>query len=172
MPGVLNIVPCVISKGKTKMNNTSFNDRLLPAGQYWIGDLCYVMHEVWDEFCDKTLGGDTQENVEGVIELDDGRRCGYLGTAYGDGEYPLYDAGGRFQARLGVDAGLIGVILADSIDRTNLENNPNLGCIIDMDKPIRMRRKGEGTLMFGDFVVETAEESDEDDGFDDENDEY
>lgn len=24
----------------------------MPAGRYYVGDLCYVMDDVWDEVCD------------------------------------------------------------------------------------------------------------------------
>lgn len=39
----------------------------MPAGRYYIGDLCYVMHDEWDEFCDHL-------DYPGERKLKDGRK--------------------------------------------------------------------------------------------------
>ena len=60
----------------------------MPAGRYYIGDLCYVMHDEWDEAC--TLFFPTNQSgrgIEGEFTLKDGRRFASFTTAYGDGEY-------------------------------------------------------------------------------------
>jgi hypothetical protein len=31
---------------------------MMQPGKYYIGDLCYVMHGEWDEFCALTIVGD------------------------------------------------------------------------------------------------------------------
>ena len=75
---------------------------------YWVGDLCYVLHDVWDEVCDLV----PFDNSEHEFELADGRKFILFSTAYGDGEYT--DQNGN---RYGVDAGVIGAIkLADIRD--------------------------------------------------------
>ena len=45
---------------------------MMPAGKYYIGDLAYVMHGEWDEFCDLTIKGNSLSN--GEFSLKDGRR--------------------------------------------------------------------------------------------------
>ena len=73
---------------------------------YWIGDLCYVMHDVWSEVCDLL----PFDNSEHEFELEDGRKFILFSTAFGDGVYQ--DQKGN---RYPVDAGVIGAIKADDI---------------------------------------------------------
>ena len=91
------------------MSNTKFQ-----AGKYYIGDLCYVMHEKWTEFCHST------DNEGTLQKLSDNRSFWWHSTAYGDG---------NFNDQLGneypVDAGLIGIINVDDII-TSSENNIEL----------------------------------------------
>jgi len=75
-----------------------------------VGDLCYVLGDRWDEFCALTIKGN--ECLDGGFKMDDGTRFWTHSTAYGDGEYR--DNLGR---RYGVDAGLIGVVSIDQIDK-------------------------------------------------------
>jgi len=84
---------------------------LMPAGKYWVGDLCYVMHEEWDEVCGLFFKGrDDHGANEGLFELKDGRKFVSFNTKYGDGGY--YD---EAENEYGVDAGLIGCILVSDI---------------------------------------------------------
>lgn len=72
----------------------------LPAGDYYIGDLCYVLG---DDIYDNIFGGFGYES--GVYtEKATGRSFVVDGTAYGDGVYPSSD-GKKFM----VDAGIIGI---------------------------------------------------------------
>ena len=64
----------------------------MPAGRYYVGDLCYVMHDVWDEVCDLVFPYDGR-GVYGKFKLKDGREFAVYSTAYGDGTY--YDGMGR-----------------------------------------------------------------------------
>jgi hypothetical protein len=83
---------------------------MMQAGDYYIGDLCYVLHEVWDEVCD-LMFKDKISFADGEFTLKDGRRFAIYNTAYGDGTY-------RDQNRnqYSVDAGSIGCILLSDID--------------------------------------------------------
>ena len=116
---------------------------MMPAGKYWIGDLCYVMHDEWSEFCDQLEPGEHT--------LKDGRRYAWCGTAHGDGCYPASDG-----SRLGVDAGLIGCILVKDIDLTNVANGLEDGTIVEFTKPFELTYD-DGTIRFGnELVVETG----------------
>ena len=45
----------------------------MPAGKYYIGDLCYVMNDAeWDEFCSITIDG--HNVIDGEFQMKDGRR--------------------------------------------------------------------------------------------------
>lgn len=72
----------------------------LPAGDYYMGDPCYVIaEELWDKFCDAYQAVD-----DGVFEFE-GHKVFVCSTQYGDGSY--YDNLGK---EYGVDAGIIGLI--------------------------------------------------------------
>jgi hypothetical protein len=81
--------------------------------QYYIGDLCYVMHDVWSEVCDLMFFGDTDDEINGELELADGRKIVIFSTAYGDGEY--FDQDGNSYS---VDSGTIGAIKLSEIRDT------------------------------------------------------
>jgi len=119
----------------------------MPAGTYWIGDLCYVMHAEWEEVCDITIEG--HNCLDGEFTLADGRRFATYGTAFGDGEY-VSNTGHT----LGVDAGLIGCILLSDIDTSNTENRVELGMIHVFDVPFETEEE-DGTIVFGDVYVPT-----------------
>jgi hypothetical protein len=74
--------------------------------KYYVGDLCYVMHDVWNEVCDLT----PFDNSECEFELEDGRKFILFSTAFGDGQYN--DKDGRPYS---VDSGTIGAIKVDDI---------------------------------------------------------
>jgi len=79
-------------------------DITMPAGRYYIGDLCYVLRdEVWDEVCG--ILSSLDRGYDGKFTLKDGRNFVIFGTAYGDGCYN--DFMGR---RYFVDSGTLGCV--------------------------------------------------------------
>lgn len=120
---------------------------MMPAGTYYIGDLCYVMHDEWDEFCALTIDGNAV--LDGEFTLKDGRRFATYGTAFGDGCYPASNG-----ANLGVDAGLIGCIRVEDIAPSD-KNNIKLGTIVTFDAPFNTGEK-EGSICFGHIIVLTG----------------
>ncbi len=133
---------------------------MMQAGKYYIGDLCYVMHDAWDEFCDITIDGNNV--LDGEFQLKDGRKFATYGTAYGDGCYNARD-GYNVIGECGVDAGLIGCILLDDIKDIR-ENNIDGGVIVDFPAPFETG-EDRGTIYFGHVSIDTAD-SDEDDEYD------
>ena len=85
------------------------NETTYPV-QYYIGDLCYVMHDVWSEVCDLMFPALSDDEISGELELQDGRKIIIFPTAYGDGEY--YDQAGNAYS---VDSGTIGAIKLSDI---------------------------------------------------------
>jgi hypothetical protein len=128
----------------------------MPAGRYYVGDLCYVMHDVWDEFCDLTI--DDNRVNDGVFTLADGRRFATFTTKWGDGYYK-----DNFGRGYGVDAGLIGCILESDI----CDPAPSIsgGQIIDFKEDFEVDSV-DGEIMFGDVYINT-DGSDEDEWDDD-----
>ena len=122
------------------------------AGTYYIGDLCYVLHASWDEVCRLVIQG--QSCLEGRFQLADGREFVMFNTAYGDGEY-TDNLGGRY----GVDAGCIGCILLESVDRTD-RDDVTLGVSHTFDQDFECSTDGR-TLMFGNISIQTADDEDD-----------
>ena len=118
----------------------------MPAGTYYIGDLCYVMHDVWGEFCDLTIEGHSV--LDGEFVLKDGRRFATYSTMYGDGEY-YPNTGGR----VGVDAGLIGCILVDEI--MDVTDPAEVGVIVEFTQPFETGSDEDGTIYFGHVRIRT-----------------
>jgi hypothetical protein len=132
----------------------------LKAGTYWIGDLCYVMHEVWDEVCERTIEGHSV--LEGKFGLSDGREFVMFNTAYGDGVYNDQNLDDY-----PVDSGNIGAILLSDI-RENPENQTQ-GCgqIHTFESDFTCDTDA-GTLRFGHVYIYTNDSDDEsEDGYED-----
>jgi hypothetical protein len=121
---------------------------MFPAGKYWVGDLCYVMHNEWDEVCKLTIKDN--ECLEGVFTLANGTRFAMFKTAWGDGCYE--DQTGREYA---VDSGSIGCVAVDAI--TEEEIREDLGNIIEFTEPFYVSTNGE-ELRFGKVYIDTNPE--------------
>jgi len=126
---------------------------MMKAGTYYIGDLCYVMSDRWDEFCELTCSGN--KVLDGEFNLADGTRFATFTTKYGDGTY-RDEQGNTYP----VDAGLIGCINVKDIAPTELENLSN-GRVIEFVQDFSTFSAG-GVLRFGSVCIDTdAEELEE-----------
>jgi hypothetical protein len=135
---------------------------MMPAGKYYIGDLCYVMDDAeWLEVCDLTIRG--SRVIDGEFQLKDGRRFAMYGTAYGDGTY--HD---HYGFSYSVDSGSIGCIRMEDIKASNTYSLGDtqaildFGAIQDFDTDfvtgggIAGGMPGwEGLIQFGHIVIET-----------------
>jgi hypothetical protein len=130
---------------------------MMKAGKYYIGDLCYVMHPEWDEFCSLTING--HNVLDGEFNLKDGRRFATFTTKWGDGTYK--DEQGR---SYGVDAGLIGCIAVDDITPSELENLTD-GHVVEFVQDFSTFSAG-GIIRIGSVCIDTdfeeVEEEEED----------
>lgn len=96
---------------------------MMPAGNYYVGDLCYVMtDEEWNEFCKITIKDN--KCIDGEFTMSDGRRFATYGTAWGDGVYQDQNSG-----QYSVDAGLIGCIKVEDIKAKKYNDITELGKI-------------------------------------------
>ena len=122
---------------------------MMPAGEYYIGDLCYVMHKEWDEVCSLFFKGNTNGSCnQGEFVLKDGRRFAGYNTKWGDGEYR-----DQFNNRYLVDSGCIGCILVSDIvemDKCNID----LGNVIKMTKEFDTSNI-DGLISFNNITIET-----------------
>lgn len=125
---------------------------MMPAGTYYVGDLCYVMHDEWDEVCKLTIVNN--ECLDGEFNLSDGRRFAMFRTQWGDGTYEDEE-----RRKYDVDAGLIGCILIDDIDLNSDHNELVSGNVIRFDKPFECY-SDHGTIVFGHVMIETDPDTD------------
>jgi len=128
---------------------------MMPAGLYYVGDLCYVMtDEEWDDFCSITIQGN--ECVSGEFTLPDGRRFATYQTMYGDGEYS-----DQYNNSYGVDSGSIGCIKLSDITR-NVESFGHLGAVIQFNTDFETSggrdEKWNGVIRFGHIHINTDDD--------------
>ena len=119
---------------------------MMKAGTYYIGDLCYVMNDCWDEFCELTCSGNNV--LDGEFNLKDGRRFATFTTRWGDGTY-LDQDGNKYP----VDAGLIGCINVKDIAPSELEELSS-GRVVDFVKDFTTFSAG-GVITIGNVVIDT-----------------
>lgn len=119
---------------------------MMKAGRYYVGDLCYVLHDSWDDFCNLTIKD--HACLEGEFNLPDGRRFATFNTKWGDGSYQ--DQQGRYY---GVDAGLIGCILMSDIDNTD-DDFVTGGQVIDFVEDFDVWSE-DGVIVFGNVKIDT-----------------
>jgi len=125
----------------------------MPAGRYYVGDLCYVMHDVWDEVCD-LMFPDSSRGIYGKFKLNDGREFAVHSTAYGDGTYR--DGMGR---EYSVDAGVIGCILESDI--RDPEAHTSGGQVLDFIAEFDTW-EDRGVIHFGVVAIDTVGDDDDD----------
>ena len=126
---------------------------IMPAGRYFVGDLCYVISSQWDDFCSKSLSRNKDPNNH-IITLNTGVSVAFLHTMHGDGVYS-----DQFNNSYPVDAGLIGCIKID--DLIDPEADTSLGAIVEFDEAFECF-SDNGVLHFGHISIDTDEDEDED----------
>ena len=139
---------------------------MMNPGKYWIGDLCYVMHDAWNECCELFFKDRTDHGCnEGVFQLKDGRKFANFNTRYGDGGYES-----SIDATFYVDSGSIGCIkLEDIRDETySMSQIKGLGAIVTFEDDFVVSEHN-GTISFGDLDIYTGDNPYE---FEEEEEEY
>ena len=120
---------------------------MMPAGTFWVGDLCYVIDDRWDEVCSH-LFSKNNAKAGGEFELEGGIKFAVYGTAWGDGCYED-NLGNQY----GVDAGVIGCIKVEDLYKMG-ESPSDLGTIHTFEKDFETGYDN-GTIFFGDVRIET-----------------
>ena len=128
----------------------------MTAGTYYVGDLCYVLDSRWDEFCKLTIDGYTVK--DGVFTMADGTVFATFGTTYGDGCY--MDEQGR---EYPVDAGLIGCVKVESVDK---DAKLSLGNVHTFESDFDVYSDGQ-VITFGDVSIDTDPSFEDEDDYQD-----
>ena len=134
---------------------------ILPAGEYYIGDPCYLFGKSWDDILEVT-------NVfENDVDEYKNHKFFVGNTAYGDGEY--YDRNGHPYP---VDSGLIGVFPIKVIE---IDNHIKLEEILEYGNLVTFKEDfqcivDDGYFDIGNIEIETNSswDEEEDDFFEDE----
>jgi len=121
----------------------------LDAGDYWVGDPCYVLTEElgfdWQAFCRYSFNGDPSgRKNEGMIEHQ-GIKFAYFGTKWGDGGYN--DEDGNLY---GVDSGSLACIPMSNISHDNM-----LGNVHTFPSSFTCGYQSSGTIRFGHIKIRT-----------------
>lgn len=141
---------------------------VLEPGEYIIGDPCYVIpDDSWGSFLNgaKSFDGERDgfagADMIGDFTTHDGRTAQALAfaTLYGDGTYT--DEHGR---AYGVDAGLIGIVLASDVGPKEAGEIAGHGLShrVTFAAPFTCSVGYDGKLFFGDVTIDTGEISDDD----------
>ena len=137
------------------MARDTFYSAKFPAGQYYVGDLCYVMYPEWDELCDIMFSED--DYLEGELTVQN-KRIFLASTAYGDGNYA--DNVGR---AYGVDSGSLGIIAVENIAESELPNL-NGGNVIEFTTDFIVTAQ-HGRFNFGGILIDTEYDEEYDEGY-------
>lgn len=125
----------------------------MPAGKYYIGDLCYVMHPEWNEVVSLMFPPNhSGRGVDGEFTLRDGRRFANFGTRWGDGTYTS-----NIRTRHLVDSGSIGCIRVEDIRDNTYDNIETLGAVVEFAQPFEVS-EDSGLICFGNVEIETNPE--------------
>ena len=126
----------------------------MTKGTWWVGDLCYVLDNDWDEVCGLLFNKNKEsKRLGGEYQLDNGVKFALYGTAWGDGGY--YDQHGNCY---GVDAGVIGCVKVD--DLYKIGESPASGGHIHTFEYDFDTGYDEGDIFFGSLRIETDPKSD------------
>lgn len=126
---------------------------MMPAGKYYVGDLCYVMtDEEWDEVCGLLFAGRNDNGVnQGEFTLKDGRRFASYNTKYGDGVYES-----NMWTDHSVDSGSIGCILIDDIKANKYEDLRKVGAVMNFVSDF-VTGNEDGVIQFDRITIDTNE---------------
>jgi hypothetical protein len=125
---------------------------MMPAGKYYVGDLCYVMSDAeWEEVCSLLFEGRNDHGMnQGEFVMKDGRRFASYHTKYGDGRYES-----NMWTDHSVDSGGIGCILVDDIKVNKYEDLREFGAV--MNFPVEfVTSEEDGVIQFGRIMIDTG----------------
>jgi len=133
-------------------------------GQYWFGDPCYVFPEdKWQELCRLMWpnGRDFDDtNAVRVVEVD-GEKCYLIGTAYGDGCYPLVK-NENVVGELGVDAGMLSMIPMKLVKSEGWGKTARCGVKLTLDGTVQRISVDDGDFTYGNIRMITSDNYDDD----------
>lgn len=140
------------SSATGEVYNTGVQAIELPAGDYIVGDPCYVLHPWWDAFL---ANMDAKTNTS-TFEISDGVEitCVYFDTAFGDGAWSGSD-GQTYAA----DAGMLGLVPAIVLEYGGTQPGW-YNRLVTFGTPFTAQHDGVGRMNFGGIKVNTHDDDD------------
>lgn len=123
----------------------------LPAGDYWVGDPCYFIHEdSWHQWLD-AAGTGNRDTPDPLVAAVPGSELVAVGvsTAWGDGTYKDDEGHGY-----GVDAGLLGAVPAAAVPDPE-DYAKREGRLVTFAEPFTVWRTLYGVVMVGHIAIPT-----------------
>ena len=129
---------------------------MMTAGEYYVGDLCYVMSdEEWEEVCRLTIV--EGKCISGEFTMADGRRFAMYNTRWGDGIYQ-----DKSYKKYSVDSGTIGCIKVEDITADKYgEGLDELGSVYEFANDFVTSRDEGRLLQFGRILIDTDPQDEE-----------
>ena len=131
-------------------------DAQVPAGQYYLGDPCYVVpNDDWTDFCqiiqdqityiDKSCND--HSSLQAIYYQD--TKIIFWCTAYGDGKYPVY---GEQNGFCSVDAGLLSLIPVNQVLtwKNSISEMKKFAMVIKLDHTVTLEMTSLGNVSIGD----------------------
>jgi hypothetical protein len=125
---------------------------MMKAGTYYVGDLCYVLRDDWEEVCNAVIK--YPDVLEGIFTLPNGKTFATLNTMHGDGGY-LDNLGNDYS----VDSGGIGCISVEYLTNEQLDGIAHLGHTRHFAEDFEVKNDS-GRLIFGSVVIDTNDDED------------
>lgn len=127
------------------MNSVKNHNLIFPAGNYWVGDSCYVTPELLFDCI-------AHENIPGVFEHE-GAHLFIWGTMYGDGYYELR---GVRNGAVTVDSGTLSIIPSVLIEKWSPDRTDILrGRFVKCAKPFKIAHKN-CNVRFAGYSIRTT----------------
>ncbi len=127
----------------------------MPAGTYYVGDLCYVLQEegsdIWGQLCKASNFED------GEVQLESGVRAAVYGTKYGDGSF--FDKEGH---EFAVDSGTLGCVLLEQTESEAVKKclAANICRVVEFEEAFETSEEG-GIVKLGRVWIDTGSEPDD-----------
>jgi len=126
---------------------------MMKTGIYYVGDLCYVMKDEWNQICNWMF--EENKNRQGEFELADGRRLAIYRTSCGDG---LYHS--NIGSKHPVDSGTIGCIDTSYLKLSikELKELSDEGSIVEFNSNFLTHGcdyRNDGIITFGHVEIDT-----------------
>lgn len=137
-------------------NNASDNDMqepkpvnhiMMPKGQYYIGDLCYVIRSEWSEVVDKYFKSqkdDPQRIIHKLNIAEEPKLSLVMFYTGSDGSYTILNGEPNKPTSISVDSGTVGIVDTQMLNPDILKENEQLGHVVEFTEDFAINVSKDG----------------------------